>query len=159
MRYENLYLLFQEMIVNPDWIATSEARCNPIRNQIPFFATDFKSGCNPLKRNAIWILQSCNRNTDYACLRVKFGQNWSKCILGCIKCPDVFKTFLLLFYFVPLIAWWCSAKCNGHRMLFRGSASASNIHHPYNMVEISKLSYRAHRMLFRKLLTRKTTFW
>ena len=36
---------------------------------------------------------------------------------------------VLLFYFVPLIAWWRSAKCNGHRMPFRGSASVPNIHH------------------------------
>ena len=26
------------------------------------------------------------------------------CTLGCIKCPNVFKTFSFLFYFVPLIA-------------------------------------------------------
>ena len=123
---------------------------------------------------------------------------------------------VLLFYFVPLIAWWRSAKCNGHRMPFRGSASAPNIHYspisartltycpknhffgraswqanirwpampetrwpnmaallwvlvpspgpqrvgdPYRKVKNSKLSYRAHRMLFRKLLTRKTALW
>ena len=25
-------------------------------------------------------------------------------VVGCIKCPEVFKTFCFLFYFVPLIA-------------------------------------------------------
>ena len=50
--------------------------------------------------------------------------------LGCIKCPDGFKTFCLLFYFVLLIGRWRCAKCKGHRMPFSGSASASNIHHP-----------------------------
>ena len=28
----------------------------------------------------------------------------SLCLLGCIECPEVFKTLCLLFYFVPLIA-------------------------------------------------------
>ena len=34
----------------------------PIRNQILFFGMDFKSRCNPPKRNAIRILQSSNHN-------------------------------------------------------------------------------------------------
>ena len=136
--------------------------------------------------------------------------------LGCIKCPDVFKTSCLSFNFVPLIGRCRRAKCQGHRMPSRGSASASTITSStnisqnidnvsrkallwpcklaskyemtfhsrntlteysgsplsfgplagpqrvgdrYSKVENSKLSYRPHRMLIRKLLTRKTAFW